>query len=142
MKIEITKGSSPVAEFFSAPLSLEGVAELENLKFVDALLALMKEQGISRVELARRMDIQPSRVTAMLSGQGNFTTQTKVRAAFAVGAKYHHCLAPASKSVRWHAWEASEVHPAFLRAESAAKKEADVTFEIPALSHEDATAAA
>lgn len=142
MKIEITKGSNPVSDFFSAPLSLEGVAELENLKFVDALLALMKEQGISRVELARRMEIQPSRVTAMLSGHGNFTTQTKLRAAHAVGAVYHHCLAPASKSVRWQIWETADVHPAFLRAESTTKKEADVTFLIPSCSNEDASAAA
>lgn len=142
MKIEMTKGSNPLADFFSAPLSPEGEAELENLKFVDALLARMKEQGISRIELARRMEIQPSRVTAMLSGQGNFTTQTMVRAARAVGAKYHHCLAPATKRVRWHLWNEAEVHPAFLHAESTAKKTAEVTFEIPTLSHEDATAAA
>lgn len=142
MKIEMTKGSNPLAAFFSSPLSLEGEAELENLKFVDSLLTHMKEKGISRMELARRMGIQPSRVTAMLSGQGNFTTQTMVRAARAVGAKYHHCLAPASKRVRWHLWNEAEVHPAFLQAESTAKKTAEVTFEISTLSHDDATAAA
>jgi plasmid maintenance system antidote protein VapI len=141
MKIEITKRRSPLADFFSAPLSVEGEAELQNLQFVDELIALMKEQGISRVELARRLAIQPSRVTAMLSGQGNFTTQTKVRAARAVNAKYHHCLAPASKSVRWQCWEQNDVHPAF-HAQSAAKKEADVTFEISGVSHDDNGAAA
>jgi hypothetical protein len=44
--------------------------------------------------------------------------------------------------VRWHLWNEAEVHPAFLHAESTAKKTAEVTFEIPTLSHEDATAAA
>lgn len=142
MKIEITKGRSPLSEYFKAPLSPEGEAELQNIQFIDALLALMKEQGISRTELAQRMEIQPSRVTAMLSGKGNFTTQTKVRAALAVGAKYHHCVVPATKSVRWHTWEEAEVHPAFLKAESATRKEAEVTFEIPEFSHDDSSAAA
>jgi len=142
MKIEITKGKNPLADLFSAPLSPEGEAELQNLKFVHQLVVRMKEQGVSRTELARRMGIQPSRVTAMLSGDGNFTTQTMVKAALAVNAKYHHCLAPASHSVRWQCWEDSDIHPAFLHAESAAKKEADVTFEIPGFSHEDNAAAA
>ena len=142
MKIEITKGRTPLSDYFAVPLSPEGEAELQNLQFVDALLARMKAQGISRIELARRMGIQPSRVTAMLSGNGNFTTQTMIRAARAVGAKYHHCLAPATHSVRWQCWEKSETHPAFLRAESAARKTPDVTFDISGISHEDSAAAA
>ena len=145
MKIEITTGSkarTPLAEFFAAPLSVEGEAELMDLKFVDELLAFMKEQGISRSELARRTGIRPSRITAMLSGSNNFTTETKVRAARAVGAKYHHCLAPASNQVRWHCWEESDIHPLFLKVESTAKKTADVTFDVPGLAHDDTDAAA
>lgn len=140
MKIEITKSSNPVADFFSAPLSPESEAELDNLRFADALLSLMNEQGISRVELARRMGIRPSRVTAMLGGNGNLTTQTKIRAARAVGAKYHHCLAPASKSVRWTIWKTAEVHPDFVNAQEPAKN--PVTFEIAPPTNEDTTAAA
>ena len=94
MKIQITKGRTPVSDFFAAPLSVEGEAELQNLRFADALVELMKEQNISRIELARRMGIQPSRVSAILSAAGNFTTQTMIRAARAVGAKYHHRIVP------------------------------------------------
>jgi DNA-binding phage protein len=100
MNLKITKASNPVADFFAAPVSVEGEADLHQLQFADALLARMEEQGISRTELARRMGIQPSRVTAILSANGNFTIQTMVRAAYAVGAKYQHCLSPASKSIR------------------------------------------
>ena len=98
MKIEISKGNSPLAAFFNAPLTPEGEAELLNLRFADELLALMKEQGVSRIELARRMGIQPSRVTSMLSATNNFTTATMVRAARVLGARLHPPAAPCAKS--------------------------------------------
>lgn len=92
MKIKITKGNSPLAKFFAKPLSVEGEADLHKLVFADELLRIMKSQGISRTELARRMDSSPSRITSLLSGTNNFTIETMVRAARAVGAKYHHGL--------------------------------------------------
>lgn len=142
MKIEITKGRSPVADFFAAPLSAEGEADRLQLEFADKLASLMTAQGITRSELARRLGIQPSRVTAILAGSGNLTTLTKVRAARAVGAKYHGCLAPASKTVRWQITDTAEVQPALLYAESVDQKAAEVTFNIVTLSHDDAAAAA
>jgi DNA-binding phage protein len=142
MKIEKIKGKNPVAEFFAAPLSVEGEADLHHLQFADALAEMMKEQGISKVELARRMGIQPSRVTAMLSANGNFTIQTMVRAARAVNAKLHHKLAPASHSVRWYCWQDSDVHPAF-QATATVRKPAAVSFKLPDYTpHEESTAAA
>src|SRR4051794_26858399 len=125
MKIEITKGRTPLSDSFATPLSAEGEAEFQNLRFVDSLMELMREQSISRIELARRMGVQPSRVTAMLAGNGNFTTETMIRAARAVGAQYHHCLAPAAKSVRWQLWDDKDVHPAIRRPKSDGRKTAD-----------------
>jgi plasmid maintenance system antidote protein VapI len=142
MKIEITKGKSPLAEVFASPPSVEGEADYQKLMFVEELLALMKQQNISRGELARRMQVQPSRITSMLSGSNNFTIETMVRAARAVGAKYHGRLTPASKTVHWQIWETTEAHTAPLHAESADKKAAEVTFEILSFSHDDAAAAA
>lgn len=100
MKVEITKRTSPVAGYYAAPLSIEGEAEYQKLLFAKELLAIMKKHGISRAELARRMDARPSRITSMLTGTNNFTIETMVRAARAVGATYHHGLTPAPKSVR------------------------------------------
>lgn len=100
MKIEITKGGSPLSEFFSQPLSIEGEAEMLKLAFSDELLALMKKHSISKAELARRMEIQPSRVTAMLSGDSNLTIDTMVRAAHAVGASLQQKLVPAGQKAR------------------------------------------
>ena len=113
MKIEITKAQNPVADLFAE--SPSDVAEAEALKvaFADELAAFMKQKGVSKAELARRMGIQPSRVTSMLSGTSNFTIDTMVRAARAVGASLHQKLLPAGKKVRWQTWNEAEVHPKF-----------------------------
>lgn len=141
VKIEITKGSNAVAGFFAQPPSPEGEADRLQLEFADRLTDLMEEKSISRIELARRLGIRPSRVTALLSGEGNLTTLTMVRAALAVGARYHHCVAPEGQSVRWQCWEEATVHPG-LRAKAVPLKNAEATFIIPDPDHDDKPAAA
>ena len=89
-----------IADFFSAPLTVEGEAELLDLQFADALLALMKVQGVTRSELAHRMGVSLSSVTAMFSRSKSFTTEIKVRAARALGAKYLDGLAPVNAENR------------------------------------------
>lgn len=86
MKITITKGDNPVSRLFAETPSIGSEAEYRKLMIVEELLTLMAENGISRGELAKRMDVQPSRVTSMLSGANNFTIETLVRAGRAVGA--------------------------------------------------------
>lgn len=141
MKIEITKGQNPVADYFATALSAEGEAERLQLKFADKLVALMAEQGVSRTEFARRLGIQPSRVTALLSGNGNLTIRTMVRAARALGAQYHNCLAPETHSVRWQCWDEADVHPDF-RVKPAAPKSAAATFRLAPTNEDDKAAAA
>jgi transcriptional regulator with XRE-family HTH domain len=86
MKITITKGDNPVGRLFAETPSIESEAEYRKLMIVEELLTLMAEKGISRVELAKRMEVQPSRITAMMTGSNNFTIETLVRAGRAVGA--------------------------------------------------------
>jgi plasmid maintenance system antidote protein VapI len=86
MKITITKGDNPVSRLFAEPPSIESEAEYRKLMIVEELLTLMAENDITRAELARRMEVQPSRVTSILSGTNNFTIDTLVRAGRAVGA--------------------------------------------------------
>ena len=74
----------------------------------------MKEQGISRSELAKRMGVQPSRVTSMMTGSNNFTIETLVRAGRAVGADIELHFVPMKK-------------PAAQPARKAAKKAAGKT---------------
>jgi plasmid maintenance system antidote protein VapI len=141
MKIELTKGKNPLADLFAAPLSVEGEADYQKLMFVEELLALMKEQGISRGELARRMEIQPSRVTSMLSGANNFTIETMVRAARAVGARVHQKLVPAEKQIRWQMWSDKEIHPGF-RAVLRPSRNVNAEFVVKGMANEDTGAAA
>ncbi len=99
MKITYTrrKGDNPYAELFSDPPSIESEAEYRKLMIVEELLALMEEKGISRGELAKRMEVQPSRVTSMLTGTNNFTIETLVRAGRAVGADIELHFVPMKK---------------------------------------------
>jgi plasmid maintenance system antidote protein VapI len=99
MKITYTrrKGDNPYADLFSGPLSIEGEAEYRKQWIVHELLGLMEEQGITRAELARRMEVQPARVTSMLTGANNFTIETLVRAGRAVGADIELHFVPMKK---------------------------------------------
>ena len=99
MKIKYVKGHNPYADLFSGPLSIEGEAEYRKQWIVHELLGLMEEQGITRAELARRMDVQPSRVTSILSGTNNFTIDTLVRAGRAVGADIELHFVPMKKEM-------------------------------------------
>jgi plasmid maintenance system antidote protein VapI len=142
MKIEISKASNPLAELFSAPLSIEGEADYLKMMFVEDLLALLKEQGVSRTELARRMEVQPSRITSMLTGTNNFTIETMVRAGRAVGANLHQKLAPATKKLRWQVWEKAEQGGFFCVAPVRHIASEPVTFELNEFTHDDTSIAA
>jgi transcriptional regulator with XRE-family HTH domain len=97
MKITVTKGENPVSRLFAETPSIEGEAEYCKLMIVEELLTLMAENGISRGELAKRMEVQPSRVTSMLTGTSNFTIETLVRAGRAVGADLELHFVPMKK---------------------------------------------
>lgn len=97
MKITITKGDNPVGRLFAETPSIESEAEYRKLMIVEELLTLMAEKGISRGELAKRMEVQPSRITAMMTGSNNFTIETLVRAGRAVGAELAVHFVPMKK---------------------------------------------
>ena len=100
MKIRITKGDNPIGKLFAETPSIEAEAEYQKLMIVEELLAMMKEQGISRSELAKRMGVQPSRITSMMTGSNNFTIETLVRAGRAVGADIELHLVPMKKAAK------------------------------------------
>jgi transcriptional regulator with XRE-family HTH domain len=97
MKITVTKGDNPVSRLFAETPSIGSEAEYRKLMIVEELLTLMAENGISRGELAKRMEVQPSRVTSMLTGTNNFTIETLVRAGRAVGADLELHFVPMKK---------------------------------------------
>jgi transcriptional regulator with XRE-family HTH domain len=115
MKIKIirSKKQSPLAKAFAEPLSLDSEVEFRKLIVVEELLQFMKREGINRSELAARMEVPPSRITKMLSGDSNLTIDTLVRAGRAVGADLHQTFAPEGKKVRWTSYDPADVHEAF-----------------------------
>jgi transcriptional regulator with XRE-family HTH domain len=95
------------------PFDPAAEAEYQGLMLVEELLKLMKEQGLQRNELAKRMGVVPSRVTAMLNGSSNFKLETLIRAAHALGATYHSVLCPSQMKCKWSFYSESETHEAF-----------------------------
>jgi len=111
-----TKEKRTAAEYFrKATQSLEFELEGAKLEITEELLALMEEQKISRSELARRMEVKPSRITSMLNGANNFTLETLIRAARAVNASLKLHLSPRRCATRWVDFEETTVHPAFFQ---------------------------
>jgi len=101
MKITYKKTKDPLAKAFSEPLDLEQEVLLRRLTVVEELLQFMKREGINRTELAKRMAVQPSRVTKILSGDENLTIDTLVRAGRAVGADLVQTYIPQGHHVSW-----------------------------------------
>jgi transcriptional regulator with XRE-family HTH domain len=132
--------TNPVADLFASPLSVEEEAEYKKLMIAEELLLLMKEQGISRSQLAERMGVGPSRVTAMMTGSNNFTIDTLVRAGRAVGAELHQHFVPQHKQAHWAVYDECETHEAFRAPMKPARNPS--TFQIaPTAKEDNATAA-
>lgn len=99
MKIIHRTGNSELARDFARPPSIEQEVEFCKLIAVEELLQFMKRQGISRTNLAQRLGVAPSRITAMLSGDSNLTIETLVRAGHAVGGELKIRFQPAKTPV-------------------------------------------
>lgn len=114
MKITIRKKANPLAKAFKESLnSIEAEVELSKLTIVEELLQFMKREGINRTELAKRMGVGPSRITAMLSGDGNLTIDTLVRAGRACGVHLHQHFVPEGHAAHFSTCEEDEIHEAF-----------------------------
>lgn len=101
MKIIRRKTKSSLAKAFAEPLDLEQEGVYRKLTIVEELLQFMKREGINRSELAKRMDVLPSRITKMLSGDSNLTIDTLVRAGRAVGADLAQTFVPKGHRIEW-----------------------------------------
>ena len=113
LTIKYSQAPNPLSDLFADTPSVESEAEYKKLMIMEDILRLMKEQGINRSQLAERMDVAPSRITAMMSGYNNFTIETVVRAGRALGAELHQTFAPMGRKVRWHSYHDADVHESF-----------------------------
>ena len=91
---------NPLADAFAVS-SIEEEVEFRKLVAMEELLQFMKKNGINRAELATRMGVGSSRITAMLNGTANLTIETLVRAGRAVGADLQQTFVPQGRSGRW-----------------------------------------
>ena len=57
----------------------------------ERIISEMKKQGVSRSELARRMDVSPSYITKILRGHANLSLETLAKIAFHLELKWE-CL--------------------------------------------------
>lgn len=138
MKIILTKAKNPLADAFAEPFSVEEEIVFRKLMVVEELLQFMKREGIKRTELAERMGVQPSRITAMLSGDSNLTIDTLVRAGRAVGANLHQTFAPIGKKVRWTSYDPADVHEVFSApVRTTSVENLNTTFTLNSLANDD-----
>jgi len=70
-------------------------------EFTEDLSRLMKEQDVSRAELARRMGTSRAYITKLLGGNANFTLLTMVKLAMALDGAVHIHIADKRAITRW-----------------------------------------
>ncbi|NWE68975.1 XRE family transcriptional regulator [Pseudomonas gingeri] len=75
--------------------------EQAKLEFVGGITRLMRIKGINNATLAERLESSAAYVTKALRGDTNFTIETMVKVADAMGARIHIHVADAEASVRW-----------------------------------------
>lgn len=75
--------------------------ELALLEFSEDVIARMEHLGMSRSELAQRIDSSPAYVTKILRGSSNFTLQSMVKISRAVGCELRTHLQPAGMESHW-----------------------------------------
>lgn len=67
-------------------------------EFTEELCDLMKREGVTRLELARRLGTSPGYISKILHGNANFTLATMARLARALRAELSVQLIPAEAS--------------------------------------------
>lgn len=108
MKIKITKQEpSAIQEFFSRPLDFSQRVEVKKLQIAGMLCKAMKSVGLNRKELAEKMNIKPSRVTAILDGSQNLTIDTIMRASEALDQKFECALVPKEHEIHWKSFDSA-----------------------------------
>lgn len=75
--------------------------ERVKLEFVRAISRVMRNHDISSSELAQKIDTSNAYISKALRGDTNFTIDSMVKLAHAVGGQLHIHIADSSASVRW-----------------------------------------
>ena len=74
----------------------EYLAECAIVEFTEELAKRMDELGLTRAELARRLDTTPAYITKILRGNANFTLKSMVRIASVLESEFKSQMQPKS----------------------------------------------
>jgi len=75
--------------------------ELAKLDFTREILGRMKQLGVTKSQLAAKLEAQPALVTRLLSGKNNFELATMVRIARALDCEFRSHLQPNGTQAMW-----------------------------------------
>ena len=90
---------SNVLDSFRGTLDYE-LANVE-MDFTDSLETLMNRRGVSKSELARRINTSPAYITKILRGSTNFTLETMVKLVRALDGELHVRACGKEDNARW-----------------------------------------
>ena len=90
---------SNVLDSFRGTLDYE-LANVE-MDFTDSLEALIQRRGVSKSELARRIDTSPAYITKILRGSTNFTLETMVKLVRALEGELHVRACAKEDNAHW-----------------------------------------
>lgn len=76
-------------------------AEGASIEFTNAMLTRMRQVGVSRSKLARKINVNPAYISKILRGDTNFTLDTMVKIANALESDFRCHLQPAGAKSQW-----------------------------------------
>lgn len=76
-------------------------AEGASIEFTNAMVNRMRETGVSRSELARKIAVNPAYISKILRGETNFTLDTMVKIAAALECEFRCHLQPSGAKSQW-----------------------------------------
>ena len=76
-------------------------AEGASIEFTNTMVARMRETGVSRSQLARKIKANPAYVSKILRGDTNFTLGTMVKIAGALDSEFRCHLQPTGARSQW-----------------------------------------
>ena len=71
------------------------------LRFTEDMLANMEKIRLSKSELAAKLGVKPAQISRLCSGRNNFTLETMVKIARALGCEFKSHLQPAGTTTQW-----------------------------------------
>jgi transcriptional regulator with XRE-family HTH domain len=76
-------------------------AEGASIEFTNAMVTRMREAGVSRANLARKINVNPAYISKLLRGDTNYTLDTMVKIANALESDFRCHLQPAGAKSQW-----------------------------------------